>query len=156
VANSTWSPVTAAAAGDAGEAVGAVGDAGGGVGEVGWDAGGVTVAADVPLSSPGLGDGERGAESDGDGDEAPAAIGEAPCAPLAPPGTQYSTVKLLVAKAELPASGVDQSQPRLSSKMTSQLILTRCVTGSWMQYALAPSAYPMKALGLPRSSSLRS
>jgi hypothetical protein len=48
-------------------------------------------------------------------------------------------VKSLAAEAELPTSGVDQSQSRPSSKMASWLTFTRCVTGLRIQYALAPS-----------------
>ena len=67
------------------------------------------MAIDVPLGSPRLGDGEHGAESGGTSDIAPAATGEAPCAPPAPLGTQYSMVKSLAAEAELSSSKVDQS-----------------------------------------------
>jgi hypothetical protein len=82
-----------------------VGDACGGVGEAGWDAGGVAAATNVPLASSDsrLCDGERSADGDV-GDVALAVTGEVLCAPLAPLGTHYSTVKSLAADAELPGS----------------------------------------------------
>jgi hypothetical protein len=69
----------------------------------------VADAVELRPSSPRFGNGECGAVSEGTGDVALLAIGDAPCAPSAPPVSQYLMVNSLTAEAELPASGVDQS-----------------------------------------------